>query len=692
MSLRSFSGLRSFLGLLWLALGLLACDSAPRGALAIELAPTDRCSDATASFEADWECLRIQICESSRPGPVADAGALDAGTRDAGTPSSGCVEITTPGGDHEGATDELIVGRTALVAFDARVEAGREYDVSVTAYGAGGAPVATGRTRHVTPLGGEIRVRLHRYGMSSCGGVTDGNALPAHRAMGAAIPLPNGDVLFFGGATGVNVDAAQLTSVARFQRTVQVYDASASRFFDVAVTNNAESGAPPGFGRVMFEARDFGTEPDGRQRIRVFGGFGAVGPDATALRFDQNLLFTAYGLPFAPSNDTTAIAPVDILYDPSTRTATIDLVSTVGLPAAGGVGVSEVVGGRAVAVGGLSTNGGPTNLATLLDPTVSNALAVWGPTALVSSRPVGMMGVDDFGRHGATVTYLSGTDYLVWGGGLRVLSPAVYTDFAGVLVDAATSGVTVTPVAAPDLGPLPPPVAFHTATRLAPDHVLIAGGLPIRASYSTPAVVPTVQLSPAPSGLSILVNESGALRSVAVSGDPRAATILHQANVLASTGAVPTAILFTGGALTRPFPTAATLTTLWSSSEVGVVAGSADAWAYRAATTLRQARFGHTTTVIEGVGVLVMGGYREEIVGPSGAQQVRLQPVLEPEFFLIEDLLGLPLPPPVNCDDAGMALDAGRRDAPSASDAPTSDAGTDAGTDAPEVDVPDAPI
>ena len=151
-------------------------------------------------------------------------------------------------------------------------------------------------------------------------------------------------------------------------------------------------------------------------------------------------------------------------------------------------------------------------------------------------------------------------------------------------------------------------------------------------------------------------------------------------------------MLVTGGALIRTFPAASTTsTTFWASNEVGVLTGSADVWSYRVATTLRGARFGHTTTVIEGVGVLVVGGYREEVVGEVGAQTVMLQPVLDPEFFLIEDLLGLLRPDPQDCEDAGVATDAGRRDA----GAP--DAGADAGLpDAPvdldAPDMPDAPI
>ena len=702
MSVRSFSRPRAYVVafLLVLSGGLGACSSAPRGALAIELAPATRCSSAEDAFEANWECLRIQVCESpAGAGPAIDAGERDAGTRDAGTSTgSGCVEITTPGGDHEGASDELIVRRNDLVAFDARVESGRQYDVSVTAYGAGGEPVATGRTRYVTPLGEPIRVRLYRYGMSSCAGVlgrevaAGESVLPAHRAMGAAISMPNGDVLFFGGATGDDVDAAQLTSVARFQRSVQVYDASLSRFFDVTVNNTAEPTAPAGFGRVLFEARDLGTEADGRQRVRVFGGFTAIGPDATALRFDQNLFFTAFGIPVLPTVDTEAAAPaVDILYDPLTRTADIELVPTMAaVPSTGGAGVSEIVGGRAISAGGISTNGGPTNLMRPdeVSPTLSSTFQRWDD-GLTSSHPLGPAG-QDFGRHGATVTYLSGTSYLVWGGNIRVLAPALYRDFSGVLLDVPTAGVTATPIAAPDLGPLPAPVAFHSATRLSPEHVLITGGLPITASST--AGRPTVELAPAPPGFSILVRDAGAFRSTSVSGDPRAPTILHQATVLTQAGGVSSAVLVTGGALIRTFPAASTTsTTFWASNEVGVLTGSADVWSYRVATTLRGARFGHTTTVIEGVGVLVVGGYREEVVGEVGAQTVMLQPVLDPEFFLIEDLLGLLRPDPQDCEDAGVATDAGRRDA----GAP--DAGADAGLpDAPvdldAPDMPDAPI
>jgi hypothetical protein len=316
---------------------------------------------------------------------------------------------------------------------------------------------------------------------------------------------------------------------------------------------------------------------------------------------------------------------------------------------------------RSAQVASARTAGPRTSCAPTRCRPPSRARSSAGDDGLTSSHPLGPAG-QDFGRHGATVTYLSGTSYLVWGGNIRVLAPALYRDFSGVLLDVPTAGVTATPIAAPDLGPLPAPVAFHSATRLSPEHVLITGGLPITASST--AGRPTVELAPAPPGFSILVRDAGAFRSTSVSGDPRAPTILHQATVLTQAGGASSAVLVTGGALIRTFPAASTTsTTFWASNEVGVLTGSADVWSYRVATTLRGARFGHTTTVIEGVGVLVVGGYREEVVGEVGAQTVMLQPVLDPEFFLIETSWVCCAPDPQDCEDAGVATDAGRRDA-----------------------------
>lgn len=667
------------------ACALGACSGGPRSSLTIEVAPGAACSMPSDAFEGTWDCLRIQICPSAPlGGEPLDAGApRDAGARDAGTGGGGCVEITTTDGDHENADDELIIGRASRVTFDARVEQGRRYDVSVIVYDDSGAPVATGTTRYATVSSGGVHVRLHRYGQSSCAGVGPGDALPAHRAFGAAVPMPNGDVLFLGGVTGDRLGAAQLSALSRFQRAVQIYDVSEGRFFDVSIQDLTRSESDTGgFARVLFEARRIGTESDGRERIRVFGGFGSTSPDAIAARLDQSLVYTMYGTPIAPSAESDIRRVVDILYDPIQRSATIDFASAMVEPlATGGAAVSEVVGGTVVTVGGLTGNGGPTMLADLLEPTVADVFQVWDSAMLVGSFDIG----DDTAmpmnarRFGATVTHLSDSSYLVWGGGVAVADAASIRAHAGARIDTdMPNGSTL--IAAPEGGSLPAPVAYHTATGLAPNHVLIVGGVTIGGDLSMP---PTARLDPAAAAFSILVDEAGVLRGVGVSGDPRPPTMLHQATVIAESGGVPSAVLLTGGAITRLEPMiSATVTTLWSTAEVGVLTGSADSWSYRVLDLqLRTARFGHTTTLIPGVGVLVSGGYRAQFVTmPSAATE--LLPVLESEVFLIEDLLDLPRPASVNCD-AGTGGDAGRRDAAGGGDAGVPD-------DAPMLE--DAPI
>lgn len=89
-------------------------------------------------------------------------------------------------------------------------------------------------------------------------------------------------------------------------------------------------------------------------------------------------------------------------------------------------------------------------------------------------------------------------------------------------------------------------------------------------------------------------------------------------------------MLVTGGSETR---TAATTSTLWAVDAAGTVSGAGDLWTYAPTTALRDARWGHTATLIPGRGVLVTGGF------VRNATDQRLSPVDEPELLLLDDLL-----------------------------------------------------
>lgn len=625
----------------------------------VELAPSIDDGCGPAPLPSQWECLRIQICESpplgGSPTPT-DGGTADGGTRDAGVVGDErCVQITLPGGDYDDAARELVVARTSLVNFDARVDPDRLYDIEVTAYTAGGGAVAVGRAPYVRPSEGEVRVRLQRYGFSSCPGPGDGTVV-AHRAFGAAVPLPNGDILYLGGATGTNVPAVELIAAARFQSAIQLYDVSTSRFRAVTVPD------PAGFLRVMFEARHMATLADGRERIRIFGGFAADSETTVSLRLDDKLGFTPYGTPILPGGGTSPRETLDLLFDPATLEATLELVTGTTITSAGGAAVSEVVDGRVVSVGGIPV----TEPALLPEPAFFNAFQVWDAEGLDGNNALDA--VSPGGRVGATVTYLSGTSFLSWGGGI-VPTPATPTgtehlDAAGLLINVTSTGATASLVAAPAGIPA---VAYHTATRLGADRVLITGGATISSTLST--TTPTIALTPAPAGFTILTRSGASVTATAVGGSAREPTILHTATVLSEVGGVPNAILIVGGAETVELP-GPVQTTFWSTDRVGVVRGSGASWTYTEVAQLIFPRFGHTTTVIPGVGVLVSGGYDRPSTGD-------LQPVGQAELLLIDDLLGVEPPPPVVCSG-----DASLPDAPRRVDAPI-DAGTTDEMDAP---------
>ncbi len=635
---------RSWLALFAVALG---CSTSPRGTLTIELAPSIDDGCGPRAIPGEWECLRMQICESPpREGAVtpADAGTVDAGRRDAGGGSSDpCVQITVPGGNYDDATRELIVSRRELLAFDARVDPDRYYDIEVIAYTAGGGAAAVGRAPYVRPLDSDVRVRLQRFGLSSCPGPGDG-AVVAHRAFGAAVALPNGDVLHLGGATGTNVPAAELIASARFQPVIQVYDVSRGRYRNVTLPD----GAP--FLRVLFEARHIETLGDGRERIRIFGGFGAGMESTVSVRLDDKLGFSDYGNPILPGGGTTAEQTMDLLLDPTSLAATLELVPGPGITSVGGAAVSEVIDGTVVSVGGTPAT---DPAVPVTSAQLANAFQVWSTSSLETNTSLD--GTSAGGRIGATVTYLGDDTFLAWGGGI-LPTPSTPTgvehlEAAGILIDLGSATPSSSLVPAPAT-----PVAYHTATRLGPDRVLIAGGATITATAS--AATPAIALSPAPAGFTILSRSGTTVTATAVGGTSREATLFHTATVLSESGGVPTAIVVIGGAVTRG---AAILTTFraMEGQNVGVLRGSGSSWTYTEMAALENPRFGHSATLIPGVGVLVSGGYQRGLTGDGN-----LEPVGQDELFLLDDLLGLEAPPPVICGggeqpDAPRRMDAG---------------------------------
>lgn len=650
-------------------LGLLGCSSGNRGSLILELASTDDCTVQTEAFPADWECLRIQICRSAplsgtdagRPrdaGPGTDAGAI------VGDPN--CVELATSDGDHTMPARELIVERAGLVSFDARLEAGVDYDVIVTAYEgeAGGVASAAAVGRSYRARFGETltRVRLYRYDRTSCAGRRTDGEPPLPRALGVAVPLPSGNVLFLGGVSGSNVSATRLEAIAPFQRQAEVYDAEDGRFYDVSITGDEGTG----LARALFDARFVGRDADGRALVRAYGGFTSRSDSDSAVRFDATLTFSAFGAPALPGLGNEPANTIELVYDEATRSATYSVVGgAVAVVQAGYNAVSEVVGDDALVVLGIASTGG-TGTTAEVRPDIVGRWALYGePTAVVSLRPASdTMPMLPYPRFGSSVSWLGGDDFLVWGG--NVAETADPRTTAGVLLRSTAPGDR-TGVVAEVLDGMPAPTAFHGASRLTDDRVLLVGGFGVFAIMST---TPTVRLGGTVPAMSVIARDGDAFRGLTVGGTTRPSTIFHTQAEIA-----PGTILVAGGAETLNM--GGTSQTLWAVDDVGTVSGAGDAWSYAARTPLRFARWGHTATVIPGLGVLVSGGF------VRSTTDQRLTPVDDAELILLDDLLGLPRPPDILCaGDAGMPRDAGRpvdagvvpTDAPVSADAPGEDA------------------
>ena len=220
--------------------------------------------------------------------------------------------------------------------------------------------------------------------------------------------------------------------------------------------------------------------------------------------------------------------------------------------------------------------------------------------------------------------------------------------------------------------------AYHSATRIRARAgrvgVLFVGGL-VPGGTASPLVNP--MLTPA-----------GDLLTVARFGPDGAfdsgVRVAHGAMSVPSLLSTVTAldldasrVLVVGGTnvarVTRPF--GESLETMFGSPNAGIVAheAAADTYAWSDIAALRTARWGHSTTMIPGYGVLVVGGFARTSDMPLGVLD-------DGELFLADELPnGTPVPPVASCDmppDGGIAgPDASRADsAVAAPDSSTPDA------------------
>ncbi len=499
-------------------LALIGCSEEQPRTLDIELAPradADRCATARASLPEETRCVRIAVC------------AVDGDT-------CAPVPLSDPEGDHANEATPftaLLEGGTN-VTFDAKL-AGGEHRVSVDLVGENGRILASGTG--AMHGGATASVRLYPYATASCPGPRlDGTieTLPAPRALHAALPLPNGDVLLIGGVTGTAISTRGFSGGAVLQRAVEVYLAEEQRF----ATVEGE------LGRVLFAASVIDESiaaGRARYRIRLVGGFSVPG-DEVAIRFDAAQANSPTGSPILPGASALVADTTDVFYEPEARRLVID-TDLPGSLAGFNASTERGVSGHTAVLLGLSDAGG------LVMPRPRLAKAVtWfdengmpsGDSALVS------------GRLGGTITRLVSAEdtVLVWGGNVEETSREDARNRAGELI---RRGQTMTtPVRGGLRSGLPEPVALHTATPIRTagreNDVLIAGGLEVGCFGATGCPSQGIATTYADPVLTVLHFGPGPATHDVVEGMARA-TILHAA-IAVPIDARNTGVVVTGGA------------------------------------------------------------------------------------------------------------------------------------------------
>lgn len=476
-------------------------------------------------------------------------------------------------------------GSAVTPRWDVAVSEGQHIDVQVLVYENDGAARYGAFLEDVQLGGGEVIVRLYPFQEWACPGRGS-----APRALHAAVAINPDQVLIFGGVSGRDLDPLS----ARDPRahggalpvdTIELYDGRTHRFTTLPITSFDEDTA---FRRTLFDAVLVGEEPNPTDptrslyRVRVIGGF--TGPlGSPLLHFDNVGTRGVGGSPFVPSIMAEIGRTVDLVVDPVALSVAIeDAEFAAPVPRGGLLEVSDFFG---VA--------GPVDPALVLIGLRPDGLT-FTPSALTYSYTREGMAVDIRNlanvRLGASV-HVVPQGFVVWGG--NVNHGGDVSAAAGEFLPAM--GGAGVPISA--TGGLPMPTAFHTGTTIGPTTALIAGGFEVDATGSV--------LS-APSPTPIFFLEAGAGIPPALSARlvptpvDHVNTIFHTATPIPGLG-----VVLVGGAGVDM-----TGNRLAPQSQVAFINGAS--YTAIAGAALSTPRWGHTTTVLGGHRLLVVGGFTRD--------------------------------------------------------------------------------
>lgn len=605
--------------------------------LRVELAPTLDCTEESAAFPDDLRFFTLQICPSDHAMP--------------------CVMLTDPSGDHGGGTTLLRVARTLDRRFtvDARVDGGTDYDVTVTGYSGAETgtctPYALGHARGVRFGGASpVSVRLYPLGGWSCAGAHEGSTASVPRALHQAVLLPDGTVLLLGGIAGSRtspmVPAVAFGGKAVAQRTVEVFDPRDARFHAVSFTD--EDGLD-GFSRVLFQARYVSTNADGMYEIHTYGGFDIDNAPEGGIGFDGNANVTAISALYGPVSQMMMGAAAGfradavILYDPTTRT-----------------GTAAAHGTSTYTTTAATDGAAPFAVVRSIDSVTVN-MATGRPSYGLSAGAYvdgGREAVLMNDRFGASITPISATNFLVWGGNVATAMDGALADpvpTAGEIVNSMAMGTTAVAAHDSTVSPddnLPFATAYHTATRIAgrtgSSAILFVGGAVLGAG---PTPLGTTTFATPSLTVTRFASDGTVAGGERITG--RISTVLHTATPVDTS---MTDILVVGGA--SQMPLGGVTTTLFGVQDTGLVtfAPSTSTYSWTALPDLVSGRWGHTTTIIPNHGVLVVGGLSRT--------DANVTVMDDPELLLWEDLRNMGRPTSMDCamaTDAGMSMDGGVR-------------------------------
>ena len=285
------------------------------------------------------------------------------------------------------------------------------------------------------------------------------------RAFHSATLLSDGSVLLAGGLTQPDQMHINFTATNKFE----IYDPVTHTFADV--TDNRPSARQTA--RAFHQAVYLGTQADGKYLVMLIGGVSAASPTTPVIE----LRGTQQPLPplrLAPIPGMSQPAGVEVLaYDRSNRSIAPAATDAM----AGGFrarmfaavpdnpGAADSARLPNVLMAGGASNFDGTNFAGV--PFLQQADATG---ALLAQT--GQLAID---RFGATMTPLSGSTALVFGGDLKSAGMEAQQAIEIVSGIPASPGAVVPPVPAV----LPAPTAFHTASLLPDGKVLVTGGFAV---------------------------------------------------------------------------------------------------------------------------------------------------------------------------------------------------------------------